>query len=410
MFGWEFAPSMSGGLGTACYGLTEGLVDAGVNILFVMPGTPFDSKRDDLQIIGDSHFPNASGNRGEERGFMRMKPAGVLLGPYMTNRSYRTDTAAGNGAMFGSTATERYGEDIYQEVSRYAKRARSIAEGEEFDIVHVHDWMAFPAGIAVKEMRDVPLVVHVHSLESDRTPLRIDEWVYGIERFGMKAADHIIAVSSYTKKKIVEQYDIAPEKISVVYNAVFPVKQRENSRRSDDRKQVLFLGRLTTQKGPGYFLEMARHIMAMDPDIRFIVAGDGDLTARLKEQAVSLNLENHVRFTGFLDGPEVAHIYGASDLYVMPSLSEPFGITALEAIMYDVPVILSRQSGVTEILKRAPAIDFWETDEWATNSIAILYDKDMRNRIIRNCREDMAGLSWQRATDDVVAIYRRLAA
>lgn len=409
MFGWEFAPSSSGGLGTACCGLTKELVDAGMDILFVMPGEPIDVKTDGLRIVDGSGSPGSCGGKDGERGIMRMKPVGVLLGPYMTDGSYRTDKGSAEGAAQRIAAAERYGEDIYREVSRYAERARSIAREGEFDIVHVHDWMAVPAGIAAKEMRGVPLVVHVHSLESDRTPLRIDERVYGIERFGMNAADHIIAVSSYTKKKIVEQYDIAPEKISVVYHAVFTMERGKESRRSDNRKQVLFLGRLTTQKGPGYFLEMARHIVEMDPEIRFVIAGDGDLTPHLKEKTVSLNLENHVRFTGFLDGPEVARIYAASDLYVMPSLSEPFGITALEAVMCDVPVILSRQSGVTEILKRAPAIDYWETDAWATESLAILYNDDMRNRIIRNCREDMAVLSRRRAADDVVAIYRRLA-
>ena len=284
MFGWEFAPSSSGGLGTACYGLTKGLVDAGMDILFVMPGEPIDAKTDGLRIVGGSDSFGSCDGKDGERGIMRTKPVGVLLGPYMTDGSYRTDKGSAEGTVQRIPAAERYGEDIYREVSRYAERARSIAREEEFDIIHVHDWMAVPAGIAAKEMRGVPLVVHVHSLESDRTPLRIDERVYGIERFGMKTADHIIAVSAYTKKKIVEQYDITPEKISVVYHAVSAMERGKETRRSNDRKQVLFFGRLTTQKGPGYFLEMARHIVEMDPEIRFVIAGDGDLTAHLKEK------------------------------------------------------------------------------------------------------------------------------
>jgi glycosyltransferase involved in cell wall biosynthesis len=288
--------------------------------------------------------------------------------------------------------------------------ARGVAREEAFDTIHAHDWKSIPAGIAAKDQRGVPLVIHIHSLESDRSPVRIDERIYGIERFGMIAADHVIAVSSYTKKKIIDQYGISPEKISVVHNAAFSIECAPDVANKKTGAQVLFLGRLSEQKGPGKFMEAARKVNALDPDVRFVIAGEGELAEKLKEEAEFFEMEKYLRFTGFVGGPEVCRLYAASDLYVMPSISEPFGITALEAVLCGTPVILSCHSGVTEVLARAPRIDPQDTAGLAVRILEVIHDSEKKSRIVSECREDMRGIGWGKTAEDIMGIYKRVEA
>lgn len=418
MFGWEFPPSISGGLGTACRGLTEGLLEQGTEIFFVVPRTVTGLSRESLTFIdGSAPSPDDDADRPLFRtgldGLLE-RPVGILLSPYMTEESYGQARDGYGKAQNGKSGPDndldgeyRYGSDMYEEVSRYAANARTIAGAEQCDIIAAHDWMTIPAGMAARDVTGRPLVIHVHSLEPDRSPLRVNEVIYGIERFGMLEADHVIAVSRYTKQKIVEQYGIPEEKISVVHNAALPLlpplERQAPPRRG---KNVLFLGRVTGQKGPEYFLDAARKVLAEDPEVRFIVAGSGDMMAMMRQGADDRGIAGSVAFTGFLKRRDVARAYSMSDLYVMTSVSEPFGITALEAIELGVPVILSRRSGVAEVLPRCPAVDAADTDTLARTILEVLGNDTLRAGIVRDGREDVKGLTWTGQAALVLERYR----
>jgi glycosyltransferase involved in cell wall biosynthesis len=300
-----------------------------------------------------------------------------------------------------------YGPHLMAEVHRYAEAAASIAYDESFDLIHVHDWMAIPAGLAAREASGKPLVVHIHSLEFDRSGENVNENVRRIEQLGMEAADSIVAVSHYTRNAIVSRYGIDPARISVVHNAVSQRQAADTYKvaRRDDEKVVLFLGRITFQKGPDYFIEAAGLVAQHVPEARFVVAGTGDMLPRIVARAAALRIGNRVHFTGFLSGQDVERMYASSDLYVMPSVSEPFGISPLEAMLYDVPVIVSRQAGVTEILRHALKVDFWNVRDLADKMIAILRYPTLSKELTRNCREELKAVRWENSADALSRIY-----
>ncbi|OPL13363.1 MAG: hypothetical protein AVO39_03595 [delta proteobacterium MLS_D] len=404
MFGWEFPPAISGGLGTACRGLAEGLLANGAEIVFVAPGAEGPASPPNLRIIDGLVLPvDESSEALRETPGILERPAGVLLAPYMTAGDYRE--------RLSECGDDRYGSDMYDEVVRYARCARAIARAECFDVIAVHDWMTIPAGMAAREETGRPLVVHIHSLESDRSPLRINEYIYGVERFGMLEADEIIAVSDYTKQKIIDQYGIPGERITVVHNAALqlPPAPRRDVQEPTGEKTVLFLGRITFQKGPERFLEAALLVAEEDPSVRFLIAGTGDMIGVMKERAAAAGIADRCLFTGFLEGADVTEAFAQSDLYVMPSDSEPFGITALEAISQGVPVILSANAGVAEVLQSCPCVDPEDTECMARAILDILGDDDRRRRIVRDGLEDMKELTWSRQAASVLECYRRAA-
>jgi len=416
MFGWEFPPFISGGLGTACYGLTQGLVQKGIEILFVVPRMKGKVETTHIRLIDGANIHLTNDNLVDKMKKFHIKPADFFLIPYMTEESYKkslkkaTADIMKNRESTKAESWEHYGPDMFSEVFRYEQIARIIAKQECFDVIHVHDWMAIPAGIEVKHDTGKPFIVHIHSLESDRSVMRLNERIFGIERLGMTEADHVIAVSHYTKKKIIDQYSIPHKKISVVHNAVSHSEsvQRYRIKKDPSKKYVLFLGRITAQKGPDYFLEAAWKVLSKNPDIHFIMAGSGDMMQHVREKAAHLGIEKNVYFTGFLRGAAVEKAYAMSDLYVMPSVSDPFGITALEAIMCGVPVIISRQSGVSEVLKTCPRVDFWNTEELADTIMQVLENDAVRNDIIRNCREELKEINWKIAAEKIINVYRQL--
>ncbi|HET57346.1 MAG TPA: glycosyltransferase family 1 protein [Deltaproteobacteria bacterium] len=401
MFGWEFPPSVSGGLGTACRGLADGLLANGAEVVFVAPGAEASAFPPDLRIIDGLSAPLAEDS--EATPAILERPVDVLLAPYMTAGDYREQLPERDG--------DRYGGDMYDEVARYARCARAVARTEYFDVIAVHDWMTIPAGMAAREETGRPLIVHIHSLESDRSPLRINEYIYGVERFGMLEADQVIAVSNYTKQKIIDQYGIPGGRITVVHNAALPLPPapRKNVKEPAGGKTVLFLGRITFQKGPGYFIESALLVAAADPSVRFLIVGAGDMISMMKQRAVEEGIADRCVFTGFLEGGDVTESFARSDLYVMPSDSEPFGITALEAISQGVPVILSVHSGVAEVLQSCPVVDPEDTEELAREMLDILGDDDRRRKIVRDGLEDMRELTWRRQAAAVLACYRSAA-
>jgi glycosyltransferase involved in cell wall biosynthesis len=401
MFGWENRPFYSGGLGKVCGDLAETLAGKGVEVLFFMPKTAATVRKTESSVIDTNDLKINDSDCLKNR--MIAKTAiDTLISPYMNSNSYYEAYSRRIGV---NAKTDLYGHDIYREVLRYAENAHAISKITQYDLVHAHDWMSIPAGIAARDTRNVSFVIHIHSLESDRSAWRIDEKIYGIEKFGMIEADHIIAVSEYTKKKIIDQYGIAPEKISVIYNGASVSEPGTPVRKRKNKKNVLFIGRLTEQKGPCYFIEAASKVIAADSDVRFFIAGDGELAGELKKKVSRLDMDEYVFFTGFID--ETEKLYAMCDLYVMTSVSEPFGMTAIEAVNSGVPVIISKTSGVAEVLKRAPKIDFRDTDALAFQILKILHDDEIRDLIVNECREDINVLTWEKAAHEIVEVYNR---
>ncbi len=409
MFGWEFSPSISGGLGTACRGMAGGLLEEGAEIIFVAPTgeAPFSQPRFTM-IDGTSvSAPEEDFHQDDLKGLPERPPKG-LLSPYMTAGAGEATSLEGVGN--GQGVQYHYGPDFYENLSRYAGQARTIARQASCQVIVAHDWMAVPAGLAAREELGCPLVVHIHSLESDRSPLRINEYSYGLERFGMLEADHVIAVSHYTKNKIITQYGVPAAKITVIHNAALtpeiPVVEDRPPR--NRTKRVLFLGRVTWQKGPAFFVDAAEAALAEEPDLQFVVVGSGALLGDMKDRVVAAGIAHRFEFTGFLKGADVSRAFARSDLYVMPSLSEPFGIAALEAVLQGVPVILSRQSGVSEVLQSCPSVDYGDVTGLATAILAILSDEARQRAIVEAARKDMEGLSWTGQARRMLEVYQSL--
>ena len=433
MLGWEFPPFISGGLGTACYGLTKAMSGLGTEILFVLPrpvtspfsthvkllspraGSPLESPVTEFRLDEFEHVsfraiqsklgdPYARPQKGKVDAARRAK------GLVQEEESADAPESAGAAPATSGEPTkgDHYGGDMFAEIQRYATLASEIARHEEFDVVHAHDWMTFPAGLAVAGIKGVPLVVHVHSTECDRSGVNVDTRIYDIERRGMHGAMKIIAVSILTKNIVAHHYGIEPEKVEVVYNAVEINGNgfdEEKYKIHKDEKIVLFLGRITMQKGPEYFLAAAKKVLEVMDNVKFVMAGSGDMIRRTIEMAAAMGIGHKVLFTGFLRGPDVERVFKMADLYVMPSVSEPFGIAPLEAMSHDVPVIVSKQSGVSEILNHALKVDFWDVNEMANKIVAVLRHPPLASTLRQHGSFDVRKRTWVDAARECVGVY-----
>ena len=414
MFGWEFPPRMSGGLGTACFGMTRALAGLGHRITFVLPEGAESSAAPFLDLVSASAVQLRDDETGiadtELLGKMELRPVPALLSPYLSAERYRDLFLSGGNRFRDPLAV--YGPDLIAEVVRYGRAAGAIARRTTFDIIHAHDWMTVPAALLARRISGKPLILHVHSLEYDRSGENVNEEILTIEREGLEKADRIIAVSHRTKRMIADRYGIPLEKISVVHNAVSQAEAQRiyRTERKGNRKMVLFLGRITFQKGPDYFVEAAARILQALPDVTFVMAGAGNMMGQMIERVGELGIGNRFHFTGFLRGEEIERIFSLSDLYVMPSVSEPFGISPLEAMLYDVPVILSRQSGVAEILKHALKVNFWDVQELSSKIIAVLKHHAMAGEMAEKAREELRKIRWENAAGLITGLYRELAA
>ncbi len=393
MFGWEFPPLNSGGLGVACYGLTKSLSAQGASVTFVVPKA-VEADYGFLKLI--------AANLGK----VRLRGIKSIIHGYVTSEEYGQKLLKLKGS---DEAHHRiYGENLMEEVERYSRKAAEIAEEEPHDVIHAHDWLAFKAGMAAKRASGKPLVVHVHSTEFDRTGGNgVNQHVYEIERAGMHAADAIVAVSNYTKGKIVRHYGISPDKVHVVHNAIDP-ESLPSQHPKKRGKIVLYLGRITLQKGPDYFIDAAKKVLEKEPDTRFIIAGSGDMEQAVMEKAAALGISGSVLFTGFLREEELEKAYAAADLYVMPSVSEPFGLTSLEAASSRTPVLLSRQSGVSEVFANCLKVDFWDTDQMANKMIAVLRHRELQEALAENAYREVSRMSWESPARKCMHIYRSL--
>ncbi len=395
MFGWEFPPFNRGGLGTACYGLTKGLNKKGVNITLVLPRGSHSHDHVSILTTEGLYISNKK---------LKLKYVDSGLMPYITESEYEKKL---NKLYFGKDFSgEIYGKNLFQEIERYADKASIIARFEDFNIIHCHDWLTFKAGMRAKQVSGKPLIVHVHATDFDRTGGSPNQGVYDIERAGMEAADKIIAVSNYTKNMIVKHYGISPEKVRVVHNAIDDkdIKTKQSPLRTGD-KVVLFLGRLTIQKGPDYFIEAAKRVLEIMPNVKFIVAGSGDMYGRMVDMAAHLGIAKNVLFTGHLRGDDVDRAYQMADLYVMPSISEPFGITPLEALKNNTPVLISKQSGVSEVLPNALKVDFWDVDEMTNKIVSVLSYDALQSSLVQNGQRDISNMRWEDAAQKCIEVY-----
>lgn len=418
MFGWEFPPHITGGLGTACYGLVKGLAKHNINVIFVVPRLFGGEDTKNAYIINASDVEINEHNFNYEEYWKNIQYYAIdsclipYVGPEDFLRLIGKDTihiSHINEKVFRAKYqfSGKYGKDLYAEVSRYALIASVLAKEHPHDIIHAHDWLTYPAGMAAKKISGKPLVVHVHATEFDRSGENINQYIYDIERKGMEAADRVITVSHLTRKYVIERYGIPAEKIFTVHNAVEPV-DIENIRqnRGFPEKLVTFLGRITFQKGPDYFVEAAYKVYQKDPNIRFVMAGSGDMLQRMVRRVAYYRMGHKFQFAGFLKGEEVYRLFLISDVYVMPSVSEPFGISPLEAMRSNVPVIISKQSGVSEVLRYAIKVDFWDVDALADAIYALTHYNGISNMFKKYGRQEVENLKWDNSAKMVIDIYR----
>jgi len=420
MFGWEFPPHISGGLGTACYGLTKGLAKLNqVQVIFVVPKAFGDENPSAIQLIGANQVPVSKKEIQFDDVQQKIDYYEVesKLVPYvgeeefwnLKSKKYSKETRfIKTDGGYKIEFSGKYGPGLMQEIRNYALVAEIIARNNKFDVIHAHDWLTFPAGIAAKRISGKPLVIHVHATDFDRSGGNVNPRVYAVEREGMENADHIIAVSVLTKNIIVEKYGIPSEKITVVYNAVEPVSDEKEPRfhKGVDEKIVTFLGRITMQKGPEYFIEAANLLLKKMNNVRFVMAGSGDLLNQMIARVAELGISDHFHFTGFLKGNDVYQMLSMTDVFVMPSVSEPFGIVPLEAMQFNVPVIISNQSGVAEILENAIKIDFWDTFAMADSIYGLLNYTALANHFRKEGKHEVENLEWINSASTVTGIYK----
>ena len=448
MFGWEFPPHISGGLGTACFGLTESLLETKTKILFVIPRAESETVDDSFEIINASEVTVPSFAEEIKKSVQlrqatkpsRSKSASKLvtitvssaLSPYLwpavlssdlslLQWNYEFDQAPLTVSPQKGRAQETkelgvryqfsgtYGPRLMDEVKRFASTATEIAKARTFDVIHAHDWLTYLAGMAAKKISGKPLVVHVHATEVDRAGKNGDPRVFDIERKGMEAADRVIAVSQWTKNIIIRHYNIPSKKVNVVHNGVMPKSyDKEITPPPIGKHLVTFLGRVTHQKGPEYFIDVAARVLKKLPDVHFVMAGSGDLLPKMIERAAHLRITSHFHFAGFLKGDLVDRLLAATDVYVMPSVSEPFGITPLEAAQAGVPVIISRQSGVSEVMQHAIKVDFWNIEALADAVCNLLKYPGLSKTLKAKSREEITNITWNEAARKINRIYHEL--
>lgn len=413
MFGWEFPPNILGGLGTASYGLTKGMsLQQDMHITFVMPRPSGDEDKSFARIIGACHTPIVwKDNSWEE--------ISSKLSPYMDPQLY-FDMRDHIYADFNYMHTNEYGaiefsgkypNNLMEEINNYSIMAGVIARTEKFDIIHSHDWLTYPAGIHAKNILGVPLVVHVHATDFDRSRGKVNPEVYSIEKNGMDYADHIICVSDLTRRTVIDKYHQNPNKVTTVHNAVEPLSPSIKSihvNKLPKDKVVTFLGRITMQKGPEYFVEAAARVLERVKNVRFVMAGSGDMLERMIWLVSEKKISDRFHFTGFLRGEQVYEMLKMSDVYIMPSVSEPFGISPLEAMQCGIPSIISKQSGCSEILTKAINVDYWDVDSMADVIYAICSYPQLAKFLSEEGIKEVDTLTWEKAGLKVREIYDSL--
>lgn len=396
MFGWEFPPFNSGGLGVACEGLSKALSSSGVDLTFVLPWKiPIKAPWCKFVFANESDdFVSEAQIRGSFSGYQsHSSPLGA--------KKYGLPVGISGG--------------LIERVRVYALKASSIAKKHSHSVIHAHDWLTYPAGIAAKQTSGKPFVAHIHATEFDRSGSdNVNEDIFNIELEGFRQADMVVAVSSRTRKKVIEKYGISPNKVKVVYNGIefnnnsAVIEHNLYNLKKSGNSIVLFVGRITLQKGPDYFVEMASRVLSHEPNTFFVISGSGDMEEAMIRMVASRGLANRFIFCGFLRGEELARVYKAADIFVMPSVSEPFGLVPLEAMISEVPVLISKESGVSEILSTALKSHFWDIDDMADKVISVLQHKKFRNHLSVYGREEVKTIHWKKAAESLISLYNSL--
>lgn len=401
MFGWEFPPFNSGGLGVACRGIVSHFPQD-VDVTLVLPRVPDEDYSGVNFLEINSQNPNA-----------KVRHIDSFLTSYTTKENYRRtfEKKHPSSSRQGSD-NPMYGQDLFAEVNRYARLAREIASQEEFDVIHVHDWLTFLAGIAAKKVSNKPLVAHIHATEFDRAAGHgINDKTYQIEQRGLNAADKVIAVSDFTKNTLVEKYDTNQDKIRVVHNGIDSSRfnyEELNDIKLQQKDVVLFLGRITLQKYPTGFIAAAQKVLKHREDTIFIMAGDGELKEEMVQQAAERRIADKVLFPGFVDGKDISKLYQAADMFVMPSVSEPFGLTALEAMIHGTPTLVSKQSGVSEIISHGLKADFWDIEAIADKIISVLEYEELQRRLAVKGKQEASSQTWHTVAQNCHNFYHQL--
>jgi len=395
MFGWEFPPFNSGGLGVACEGLSKALISSGVDLSFVLPFK--------IPICP----PWCKFIFANESDLMSEKQIKNLF--------------AGYQSQIDSSEIQKYGlpksisGDLMQRVRAYALAAGSIAKKNKHSVIHAHDWLTYPAGMVAKEVSGKPLVAHIHATEFDRSGSdKVNKEIFNIELEGFKKADAIVAVSNRTREKVIQKYGISSHKVKVVYNGIdfknnsAVIEHNLERLKRNGASIVLFVGRITLQKGPDYFVAMAEKVLTYEPNTFFVVSGSGDMEEAMVRMVASRGLSSKFIFCGFLRGDELAKVYKAADIFVMPSVSEPFGLVPLEAMISEVPVLISKESGVSEILSSALKSNFWDIDDMADKVLSVLRHKKLQNHLSVSGRQEVKAIHWKKAAESLISVYNSL--
>lgn len=397
MFGWEFPPYNSGGLGVACQGLTRALVRNDMEIIFVLP-KKISITPDFMKML----FADKASS-------VIIKNVDTLLSPYMTVTSYEEEYLLLKSGIYRGT--------LYEEVLRYAEVAKEIARKEKFDIIYTHDWLSFRAGIEAKKVSNKPHIAHIHATEFDRCGGdNVNEKIAIIEKEGLSEADCVVAVSKYTKNIIVNKYEIPEEKVSIVYNGIdgedFPGFDKKSDKLSklkeNGTKIVLFVGRLTLQKGLDYFLKAAQKSLQYNQNIMFVIAGSGDMERQIIRQVSEMGISDKVLFMGFVRGKDLQDVYKIADLYIMPSVSEPFGITALEAMLHKAPVMVSKQSGVSEVTNHVLKVNFWDVEEMSNKILSVVNNDVLREQLSQNGFKEVKSLTWDASAKQCIEVFSKI--
>ncbi|MEK9657439.1 MAG: glycosyltransferase [bacterium] len=431
MYGWEFPPYISGGLGVACYNIAKYLDPLVSKLYFVLPRSSVNqdlfSKTSllgaDRSKVSIDRFSSVTETYREDHfEKLRILPVESSVTPYDKQYSELSEQVDSMVELMSkqlklfSDAEEvaplnvDFGDSMFMQVMMYAAQAACFATMYEHDMIHAHDWLTIPAAFEAKKYSGKPVVVHIHATEYDRSGSSMNQLIYQIERYGVHSADKVVAVSHYTKNILIQRYGLSADKIEVVHNGVSRKMSSQTSvfKKRISEKIILYLGRLTFQKGPDYFIKAARRVLDYRRDVRFVIAGSGDMMPWLMEQVTYWGLGDYFYFTGFLNDALVERLFCTSDVYVLPSVSEPFGIAPLEALYYGVPVVLSKTSGVSEVLNHVLKVDFWDVDDMANKMLALVDYQPLRQHLMCGVSDELPKINWELATQKIFDLYTKL--